>query len=118
MTNILTRKGWDSLPLETRRKWERRLRWWNVFWILIILSTCIDWTDIRVLEKSEETRHDKATMRVSVGPHVTDDERLAWVSRKCRGVMVLPPIEPVPIEMRRTEGKHDRTEYVYQCIRP
>lgn len=114
----MTNKWWNSLSPERRRKWTRICNWIIVINILIILSTCFDWTDIRVLEKSEETRHDKASMRVSVGPHVTDDQRLEWVSRKCRGIMVLPPIEPVPIEVKHTEGKHDRTEYLYRCVRP
>ena len=96
----------------------RYSNWIIVVSVLIILSTCIDWTDIRVLEESMETKDDEASMYVSVGPDVTGEELTAWVSRKCRDIMVLPPIEPVPIEVRKRDDGRVRTEYMFRCTRP
>ena len=114
----MTNKWWNSLTPEKRAKWTRLCNWIIVINVLIILSTCIDWTDIKVLEKTEETKEDRAMMHVSVGADVTDEELTDWISRKCRDIMVLPPNEPLPVEVRHRETKQGRTEYLFRCIRP
>ena len=96
----------------------RYSNWIIVVSVLIILSTCFDWTDIKVLEKSAETKDEPATMHVSVGPDVTTEKLTDWISRKCRDIMVLPPIEPVPIEVRKRVDGRGRTEYMFRCTRP
>lgn len=88
------------------------------FWLIIVLlllATCKDWTDIRILNIDEEAD----TMTISVGPDVPTDDVYIWVSKKCRDVMVLPPIEPVPIKVwQRADRQADRTTFLFRCTRP
>lgn len=114
----MTNKWWRSLSPEKRRKWTRICNWVIVINILIILSTCIDWTDIRVLDTTAETKDNKALMHVSVGPGVADEELMEWISWECRDLMILPPIRPVPIEVRQRDDGRGRTEYLFRCTRP
>ena len=88
------------------------------FWLIIILlllATCIDWTDIRILDVDEEAD----TITVSVGPDVPTDDVYSWVSKECRDIMVLPPIAPVPVRLpQRVDTKADRTTFKFRCTRP
>lgn len=115
---IMGNKYWNGLSPERQKELAVPLRWINALMVLALLSMCMDWTDIRVLEKKMAQGEDKASLRISVGPGLTDKEITAWVSKKCRDVMVLPPIEPVPIQAWKREAGRGRTEYLFRCIRP
>ena len=85
--------------------------------ILLLLSTCIDSTDIDILNIDR----DDDTMTISVGPNVSIDEVYVWVSKECRDIMVLPPIEPVPVQVWQRGPrwtKTNRTKFLFRCTRP
>ena len=86
---------------------------------LLLLATCRG-PDIKILEVDKES--EPVTMTVSTSPDVGKDELYAWVSKECRDIMVLPPIQPEPVMLWQRLGKHwgrdGRFEYQFRCQRP
>ena len=102
-----------------------RKRQWQIagaLWLLVavlLLSTCRG-PDIYITEVDRDSK--PVTMTVYVGPDVSKDVLLAWVSKECRDIMVLPPISPVPVQVLQRDGRHTgrkgRIEYRLKCTRP
>lgn len=101
--------------MERATQWKIAGALWLVV-ILLWLSSC-ERTDIDILEVNAET--EPATMRVSVGPDVTEDQIMEWAMKECRDIMVLPPIRIAPkIGLRLDIENTNRTEYRIACTRP
>ena len=106
-----------------RAKQQRVNGWIFAALVLLILSTCIDWTDIDILEVIKRDEPAPIVMRVSVGPSLTDEKITEGAKQKCRDLIVLPPSEAVatinrPYVRPGAEPTGGREEMNIVCSRP
>ena len=107
-----------TFGMSRKRQWQVA----GVLWMItamLLLSTCRG-PDIDILETDTDT--EPPTMVVSADKGMNKDELYAWASKKCRDIMVLPPISPEVVMVLQRDGRYTgrkgRIEYRFKCHRP